>query len=120
APIRIGSPSAAERAEIDGSPGEGRVTTPPLAAFAYRRKRLPPAQRRPSPKNTGGLALLPCRSVLSAFGSSLEQVSCTVSPERLAAPDAERTEPPVAAEFSQPRPAAPLLPHGQAAPLPSP
>ena len=58
--------------------------------------------------------------MLGAVGSSPEDVSSTVSAERLALPVAARSAPPVVAEFWQPWPIEPLLLHGQEGPVPSP
>src|SRR5438876_498303 len=83
------------------------------------RLRLPPTQRRPSPKIAGeAVCTLPCRKMLSAVGSSPEEISTTLS--GLVCPEAASTAPPVVPEFSQPWPAAPLLPHGHGEAVPSP
>src|SRR5260221_2788792 len=58
--------------------------------------------------------------MLSALGSSPEDVKWSVSAEREGAPVGVRRAPPVPAEFWQPRLRRPKLPHGQAPPVPSP
>jgi hypothetical protein len=58
--------------------------------------------------------------MLNAFGSSLDDTSMSVSADKLDCPVADKIAPPVDAEFSQPCPGVPELPHGHAAPLPSP
>src|SRR5882762_8607915 len=58
--------------------------------------------------------------MLGASGSSLEDVSTSVSAPRSDSPIAESSAPPVPAEFWQPFPAAPEFPHGHAPMLPSP
>src|SRR5206468_1082659 len=120
APTGVGSPSAADRAETDGSPGCGIVTDPPTAFLVYGRLSVPPAQRRPSPKSAGATDALPCRRMLVAVAISPEEVKCTVSQARLASPLATSSAPPVPAEFWQPWPEEPLFAHGQAAIVPSP
>src|SRR5258705_9319417 len=109
-----------ERAAPAAPPPGGAETPPPLALFVYSRFSDPPAQRRPSPKNTGPISRLPCRKIVNAVGRSPVAVNTSVSAERLGTPTAESCAPPVEPEFSQPCPLAPLFAHGQAAPVPSP
>src|SRR6187549_911413 len=110
----------ADWAEIEGAAGGGNETTPALADCTYRRFRLPPTQRRPSPKISGVTrSTLPCSRMLELFGNSPELVSTSVS--GVVVPAALSRAPETFCEFAQPRPAAPVLLHGQAAgPLPSP
>src|SRR5436190_7790386 len=103
------SPSEADLAETDGSPACGAVTTPPLALFVNSRLRVPPVQRKPSPKLTAEMFWLPSKRMLNATGSSPEEVNCSESAERLGVPVEVRSAPPVPTEFWQPCPADPLL-----------
>ena len=64
------------------------------------------------------MSVLPCSRIESACGNSPSVVSTTLSGEVL--PLALSSAPPVAAEFSQPWPDAPLFAHGQGASDPSP
>src|SRR5260221_137195 len=114
------SPSAADLADTEGSAPVGAVTEPPTAFLAYRRFRFPPVQRSPSPKKTGAISASPCMKSDNDVGRSPAEVITRVSAERLGLPDDVRCAPPLAAEFSHPWPAAPLLLHGQTAVVPSP
>src|SRR5690348_4379852 len=82
----------------------------------------PLTQRRPSPKTIPLLALLePCRKTVDEVGSSPLDCRTTESAASDAAPEESSRAPPVPCELSQPRPAAPLFPHGQGvASVPSP
>src|SRR5690349_10644960 len=99
APAEIGEPIAAERAEIGRSTPCGAVATPPTALCENNLLRVPPAQRRPSPKIVGALTAVPWRSKLVTDGSSPEDVRWTVSAARLGTPEPVSTAPPVPAEF---------------------
>src|SRR5262249_17219250 len=85
-----------------------------------RRFRLPPTQRRPSPKSTGfARSWLPCSRMLNEFGSSPELVISSVS--GLVVPEAASCAPEEFCEFAQPRPLVPELLHRQPpGPVPSP
>ena len=95
--------------------------TPPEALWTYRRLRLPPVQRRPSPKFRGAIEIVPCRKMVEAVGSSPADVNTSVSLASDALPATESTAPPEAdAEFLQPLSMAPEFAQGQAPALPSP
>src|SRR6187549_2372203 len=95
---------------------------PPDVVFVPRRITLPPAQRTPSPKTMPSPPLIcasPWKKSADVVGGRLDAMSTSESFEMLATPVAPSAPPPVVNEFSQPRPAVPLV-HGQAAPVPSP
>src|SRR5262245_1052843 len=92
---------------------------PDAANFTNSRFRFPPTQRSPSPNGTATpSATSPCRKMHGTVGSTFSAVSRSVS--GTVVPADVRIPPPVVPEFSQPCPAAPLLPQGHADPVPSP
>ena len=111
----------APRTAIDGSPAPGYCDAPAEFVLVPRRITVPPAQRRPSPKTAPAPPL--CCDVPWKYSTELsgipEPASTNVSAVMLAAPLAAST-PPCPSELAQPAPAAPLLPHGHAVPVPSP
>src|SRR4029453_15915939 len=119
-PIGIESPSAAERAHTPGSTGPGTLTTPPDASLVYSRRRVPPVQRRPSPRSSTCEFAVPCTTRLSAPGGSSALERSSESDPTLGFPEPEAGPPAAPAEFRQPSPVEPLFAQGHGRMLPSP
>src|SRR4029079_36203 len=95
---------------------------PPELSTALKRMTEPPAQRRPSPKTVPDpppVCAVPWKNSAELLGMSVP-CSTSVSLDKCALPDPDKCAPAELTELAQPLPAAPLLPHGQAVPLPSP
>src|SRR5204863_3033259 len=110
--------------EIGGSPVPApNAIEPATAAFDPMRVTKPPAQRTPSPKADPFPAwrgTVPWKSSAVVVAGRSVTVIVKLSAETRGVPLATSRPPPVANELSQPWPAAPTLPHGQAVALPSP
>src|SRR5690349_23860407 len=87
-----------------------------------KRSSWPAIQSRPSPngKPPPAAASAPWISIIGPIGGSPITVNRTRSSVKLALPIALNNAPFDVAEFAHPAPVAPVLPHGQGGPLPSP